>query len=388
MGSAVTATATTAGRDTRWAWAEVDLGAYAHNLAVMKRIADPSGLWAVVKANAYGHGAVRMARAAVDAGVDGLCVAITAEGVELREAGIACPILIFSEQPIDELELVVAHRLTPTVYHEAYVEKLASVVRAANAGTIDVHVKIDSGMHRVGVEPDRAAAVVGCVEKNRDALRLAGVYTHFAAADTPDHPANARQSSTFLSTLDMLGDSIAGATVHAVNSAGAVSLPMHRHDFVRVGIAGYGIVPGDGVADFFGEIRPVMSLHARVSRVQRLSTGEGVSYGHRHVTSRPTNIATLPIGYADGVPRRLWSQGGAVLIRGQRCPIIGVVTMDQLMVDCGDLDVEIGDEAVLIGRQGSEEIRAEDWASVLDTIGYEITCGVGSRVPRVYTRSV
>ena len=153
--------------------------------------------------------------------------------------------------------------------------------------------------------------------------------------------------------------------------------------FIKVGI-----VPGDGVADLCTELRPVLSLHARVSRVQRLAAGEGVSYGHRAITAAPTTVATLPIGYADGVPRRLWSQGGEVLIGGKRCPIIGVVTMDQMMVDCGDMEIDVGDEAVLLGSQGSDAIRAEDWASALDTIGYEITCGIGSRVPRVYTRSV
>jgi alanine racemase len=182
----------------------------------------------------------------------------------------------------------------------------------------------------------------------------------------------------------MIGD----AAIHAVNSAGALSMASQRHSFVRAGIATYGIVPGDGVAALCDELRPVMSLHARVSHVRRIAAGEGVSYGHRFVARQATTIATLPIGYADGVPRRLWSQGGTVLLGGQRRPIVGVVTMDQLMVDCGDDSVNVGDEAILIGRQGSDEIRSEDWARALDTIGYEVTCGIGPRVPRVYTRSV
>lgn len=372
----------------RWAWAEVDLDAYAHNIGVMKAVAGSADVWAVVKANAYGHGAVPIARAAIAAGATGLCVAITDEGIELREAGLDAPILVFSEQPVSELDRLVASRLVPTVYNEAYVDALASAVRSANAGRLDVHLKIDTGMHRVGVEPTRASALVEHIKKNGDVLRLAGVYTHFAAADVPDHVANVRQSATFSAALSDLGDSIAGATLHAVNSAGAMTLPTHRHDVVRVGIAGYGIVPGPTVAHLCTALKPVMSLRARVSHVQHLAPGEGVSYGHRGVTSRPTTVATLPIGYADGVPRRLWSQGGAVLVHGTRCPIIGVVTMDQLMVDCGDLSVRIGDEATLIGRQQSGEIRAEEWADALDTIGYEITCGIGSRVPRIYTRSV
>ncbi|MFM8390676.1 MAG: alanine racemase [Actinomycetota bacterium] len=373
---------------TRWAWARVDLDAYAHNVAVLKRMVAPSGLWAVVKADAYGHGAVPVSRAAVSAGVDGLCVAITAEGIDLREAGIDVPILIFSEQPVEEIDNIVRHRLTATVYRSEYVQALASAARRNGGMRVDVHVKVDTGMHRVGADPADVAALIGTIGDNADALRLAGIYTHFAAADVPGHPANAVQSQRFAAVLDALGPIDASVAVHAVNSAGAMSMPTERRDFVRAGIATYGIIPGDGVVEHCGELRQVMSLHARVSRVQRLAAGEGVSYGHRFVAASPTTVATLPIGYADGVPRRLWSQGGEVLIRGKRRSIIGVVTMDQLMVDCGDDEVVVGDEAVLFGTQGGECIRSEDWARALDTIGYEITCGIGPRVPRLYSRSV
>ncbi|MFM7093595.1 MAG: alanine racemase [Actinomycetota bacterium] len=373
---------------TRWAWAKVDLDAYAHNVAVLKRMVAPSGLWAVVKADAYGHGAVPVSRAAVSAGVDGLCVAITAEGIDLREAGIDVPILIFSEQPVDDVDDIVRHRLTATVYRSEYVQALASAARRNGGMRVDVHVKVDTGMHRVGADPADVAALIGTIGDNADALRLAGIYTHFAAADVPGHPANAVQSQRFAAVLDALGPIDASVAVHAVNSAGAMSMPTERRDFVRAGIATYGIIPGDGVVEHCGELRQVMSLHARVSRVQRLAAGEGVSYSHRFVTTAPTTVATLPIGYADGVPRRLWSQGGEVLIRGKRRSIIGVVTMDQLMVDCGDDEVVVGDEAVLFGTQGGECIRSEDWARALDTIGYEITCGIGPRVPRLYSRSV
>ena len=373
---------------TRWAWARVDLDAYAHNVAVLKRMVAPSGLWAVVKADAYGHGAVPVSRAAVSAGVDGLCVAITAEGIDLREAGIDVPILIFSEQPVEEIDNIVRHRLTATVYRSEYVQALASAARRNGGMRVDVHVKVDTGMHRVGADPADVAALIGTIGANADALRLAGIYTHFAAADVPGHPANAVQSQRFAAVLDALGPIDASVAVHAVNSAGAMSMPTERRDFVRAGIATYGIIPGDGVVEHCGELRQVLSLHARVSRVQRLAAGEGVSYGHRFVTTAPTTVATLPIGYADGVPRRLWSQGGEVLIRGKRRSIIGVVTMDQLMVDCSDDEVVVGDEAVLFGTQGGECIRSEDWARALDTIGYEITCGIGPRVPRLYSRSV
>ncbi len=348
----------------------------------------PAGLWAVVKADAYGHGAVPVSRAALDAGVEGLCVAITSEGIELRDAGITAPILLFSEQPDTELPAIVANRLIPTVYRVDHVDALARCVRESSTHALDVHVKIDTGMHRVGAEPEHAKLVVSRVIEHSDALRLAGIYTHFAAADIPDHPANQMQARRFAETLHAIGPLPDGVRVHAVNSAGAMSMPNQRHDFVRSGIATYGIVPGDGVAEHCVDLRPVLSLRARISRVQRIAAGEGVSYGHRFVATRDTTIATIPIGYADGVPRRLWSQGGEVLVGGRRRPITGVVTMDQLMIDCGDDEVRVGDEAVLIGRQGDESIRAEEWARALDTIGYEITCGIGSRVPRVHARSV
>lgn len=375
-------------KPTRWAWAEVDLAAYEHNIGVLTRMVAPSRVWAVVKADAYGHGAVPLARAAVASGVEGLCVAVTAEGIELRRAGIDAPILLFSEQPIDDLDDIIGHGLTPTVYRTDHVDALAARIEHVGARRLGVHVKVDTGMHRVGADPADVPGLVARIKHHAATLHFAGIYTHFAAADDPAHPANKIQSDRFDAVIDQLGADSADVAVHAVNSAGAMSLPHQRRSLVRLGIATYGIIPGDGVADRCTELRPVMSLHARVSRVARIAAGEGVSYGHRFVAACDTTIATLPLGYADGVPRRLWSQGGEVLIGGHRRRIVGVVTMDQMMVDCGDDEVHVGDAAVLIGRQGNEAIRSEDWATALDTIGYEVTCGIGPRIPRVYTRNV
>ena len=373
---------------TRWAWAEINLAAYEHNIGVLRRMVAPSGVWAVVKADAYGHGAVAVSRAAIAAGVEGLCVAITAEGAELRSAGIAAPILLFSEQPLDELDDVIRNGLTPTVYRTDHVDALAARVSRLGATPIGVHVKVDTGMHRVGADPRDVAGLLDRIAHHPSTLRLAGIYTHLAAADDPGHPANAAQSTMFDAVLARVGALPDDVAVHVVNSAGAMSMPHQRRSFIRSGIATYGIVPGEGVADHCSDLKPVLSLHARVSRVARVAAGDGVSYGHRFVVPHDTTIATLPIGYADGVPRRLWSQGGEVLIHGRRRPIVGVVTMDQLMVDCGDDEVNVGDRAVLIGTQDGETIRSEDWARALDTIGYEVTCGIGPRVPRVYTRNV
>ena len=373
---------------TRWAWAVVDLDAYAHNVALLRTMVAPSGVWTVVKADAYGHGAIPIARTALEAGVDGLCVAITAEAVELRDAGVDAPILVFAEQPPADIAEIVRLGLIPTVYRADYVTALAAEVRRVGVAPLQVHVKVDTGMHRVGAEPGETASLVAHIASHADAIRLSGLYTHFAAADTPDHSANKVQADRFAAVLAELGPLAHDVSIHAVNSAGAMSMPAERRSFVRAGIATYGIIPGEGVAQHCTNLRPVMSLHARVSRVQRIVAGEGVSYGHRFVADKPTTIATLPIGYADGVPRRLWSEGGEVLIGGKRRRITGVVTMDQMMVDCGDDPVSVGDEAVLLGRQDDEEIRSEDWARALDTIGYEITCGIGPRVPLVYARSV
>jgi alanine racemase len=370
----------------RWAWAEVDLDAIAHNVEVVRREVAPARIWAVVKADAYGHGAVPVARAALAAGVEGLCVALTEEGVELRSAGIDAPILLLSQQPDEDLDAVVANRLTPTVDTIDGIDSLAKAVASAGVRVRDVHLKIDTGMHRVGAQPDEAAELVGAIARHRQ-LDLAGVFTHLAVADEPSAPSNPVQLRRFDEVLHSLAN--AGhrvASVHAANSAAALALPIARRDFVRLGIALYGIEPGPAVAHLAGDLRPAMTLHARVSHVKRVAAGEGVSYGLRHGFSADTTVATVPIGYADGVPRRLYETGGEVLIRGRRMPIVGVVTMDQLMVDCGALTVAVGDEVVLIGRQtglgGTGEIRAEEWASRLGTIGYEIVCGISKRIER------
>jgi alanine racemase len=223
-------------------------------------------------------------------------------------------------------------------------------------------------------------------------VHLAGVFTHLACADDLASPANAAQLDAFahvLAELDAAG--IRPPFTHAANSAGALAHPASRFDMVRLGIAIYGISPGPGVDHLAGGLRPVMSLRARVSLIKRAGATSHVSYGWRHRFESETTVATVPIGYADGVPRRLGTlpdrPGADVLIGGRRCPIVGVVTMDQLMVDVGDADVAVGDEVVLLGRQGDESIRAEDWAARLGTIGYEIVCGISPRVPRVLRRS-
>lgn len=365
---------------SRWAWAEVSAAAIEHNVRALVTEVAPSAVWAVVKADGYGHGAVLASRAAEAGGATGLCVALVQEGVALRAAGVALPILVLSEQPAEQVALGVQHGLQMTVYREAQLQHLV------DAGGRDhpVHLKIDTGMRRVGAAPDDAVRLARAIEAS-PATRLEGVFTHLAMADEPDDPFTADQLSRFDAVLGSLRDAgLRPPLVHAANSAAAMAHPEARYSLVRTGIAVYGISPGTGV-DHHTErlgLLPAMSLHARVSHVKRVATGDRVSYGLRHTFDRATTVATLPLGYADGVPRRLFAAGGQVLIGGRRRRIVGVVTMDQLMVDCGDDDVQVGDHAVLIGSQGDQTVTATEWADLLGTIGYEIVCGISARVER------
>ena len=367
----------------RWAWVEIDLTAIKTNVAVLVKQAGRAELWATVKANGYGHGAVEVARTALSAGAHSLCVALADEAHQLRQAKIVAPILIVSEQPEVAFEQMLRDEVVATVYNEATINSYAAV--AARLGVVGtVHLKVDTGMHRVGVSVASAMARVEQIIAAKS-LQLDGVYTHFAAADLPSHDETAKQQrrfDDFVAELD--GKKLRPKYVHTSNSAALLRSLNAVTDIARVGIAIYGIAPSNETETVARGLRPAMSLHARVSHVQRLEAGEGVSYGLRTRLEKSANIATLPLGYADGVPRRLWSVGGEVLIGGKRCPIVGVVTMDQLMVNCGEIDVKIGDQAVLLGAQGDEVISANEIATRLDTIGYEIVCGVSARVPRVY----
>jgi alanine racemase len=365
----------------RPAWAEVDLAAIRHNVARLRELSAPAAVCAVVKADGYGHGAVPVARAALDAGATWLAVALVEEGIALREAGIDAPVLVLSEPPVDAISETLKHGLTPTLYTRKGVEATAG---AAGTTRVPVHVKVDTGMHRVGASPDEAVAVVQAVA-DEPALELQGFWTHLAVADEPGNPYTDQQLQRFEAVRRQLATAgVEPELLHAANSAGALAHPRARYDLVRCGIALYGSPPSADVGGDAG-LRPALSLKAGVSHVRALVAGERVSYGLRWQAEVDTVIATVPLGYADGVTRRLSAAGGQVLIDGRRCPLAGTVTMDQVMVDCGpDAVVAPGDEVVFIGRQGSEEITAAEWADRLDTISYEVLCGIGPRVPRVH----
>ena len=372
----------------RWAWAEIDLGALRHNVATLAAHIGPQQLWAVVKADAYGHGAIECARVALQSGAHGLCVALVQEGIALRQSGINAPILIMSEQPAEQHRDIIQYGLIATLYNEATIAQFARTAHELEI-MATVHVKVDSGMHRVGVQPDNAVRVVSLVADSQW-LTLDGMFTHLATADVADTQFVQQQVSTFARAVEQVRAlEIEVRHVHISNSSSAI----RRLDagvgctMERVGIALYGI-PADARSNSFGaahqlDLRPVMSVHARVSHVQRVSAGQGVSYGLKRPVEHDATVATLPLGYADGVPRGLW-ESGSVLIGGIRCPFAGVVTMDQIMVNCTDDAVHIGDEVVLIGSQGSDVITANEWANKLGTIGYEIVCAISARMPRNY----
>jgi alanine racemase len=367
----------------RPAWVEVDLAALRHNVRLLRELAAPAAVMAVVKADAYGHGAVPVARAAREAGAAWLGVALVEEGVALRDAGIDAPIMVLSEPPLDAAPAVIANRLTPVVYTQAGIESLAKAATASGSGPLAVHVKVDTGMHRVGCAQGDARILADLI-RDRDELTLGGLLTHFAVADEPDDPYTARQLARFDAVLgDLARAGVAPGVVHAANSAATIAFPTARRDLVRCGIAIYGLAPAPIFEDAL-PLLPVMSFKAEVSHVKWLDRGERLSYGLRYELERPGTVATVPVGYADGVPRDLSNRGGEVLVRGRRHPMAGTITMDQLLVDMGDVPVEPGDEVVLIGRQGDEEITAAEWAERLGTIAYEIVCGIGPRVPRGY----
>ncbi len=370
---------------TRWAWAEVHTGLISHNVAIVAQRTAPVQVWAVVKANGYGHGAVQVANASLAGGATGLCVAIVDEAVALRRAGITAPILLLSEQPPELADLIVGYQLTPTVTTTRGAAVLAASAAAADQ-TVKVHIKVDTGMHRVGVAPEEAVSLASFIS-SYDSLTIEGVYTHFAVADDPSHPANAAQLSVFNTVLeDMSSRGINPPLIHAANSAAALANEPSRFTMVRLGIAMYGLRPGAGVADLCAGLIPAMSLKARVSAVRWVEAGEAVSYGLVRPLAKGSLIATVPIGYADGVPRALGRTKIQVLLNGVPRTIAGTITMDQLMIDCeSDSSVMVGDEVVLIGKQGDHSVTADDWAEALGTIGYEIVCGISPRIFRRYS---
>lgn len=365
-------------------WAEIDLGCVRRNVERLRGLLAPgTTLLAVVKADGYGHGAVPVARAALSGGAGWLGVARVHEGEALREAGIEAPVLLLAEPPAALAQRAVELDLVPTVYTLEAVHGFAAAAREAGR-TVPVHVKVDTGMHRYGVPPDGVPGIVAAVRR-AEGLRLGGIWSHFAVAEDVMNPYTKQQFEAFSDALDALaasGDAGDGVIRHLANSAGLLTFPDAHFDMVRTGLAVYGIHPSPDLCDRV-TLEPAMSFKSRVGLTKVLPAGASVSYGQRYVMPRAGRVASIPCGYADGVRRGL-TNAGQVLIRGRRFRISGSVTMDHIMVDVGDAEVEPGDEVVVLGCQGAGVIPAHEVAQVLGTIPYEVVCGVSARVPRVY----
>lgn len=352
-------------------YVEIDLGAIAHNVMAFKKLIAPSRVCTVVKADAYGHGDVPVASSALEAGADLLAVALVEEGVRLREAGIDAPILVLSEPTPEDAGEIASWELTPTVYSLPFVKALAETGK-----NHDVHLKVDTGMHRVGAPPDRIGELASAMQGEPN-LTLAGLWTHFAVAD--EDPIYTRaQIQRFAETAAELDVPV----THLANTAGAVLFPEARRSLCRIGLGTYGLHPCPETREEI-ELHPAMRLVTHVSHVQRLAAGERPSYGRVTPLEQPANVVTAPVGYADGFSRAL-TQRGHALLGGRRYPLAGTVTMDQIVINVGDDEFGIGDEVVLLGNQGAEEITADDWADELGTISYEVVCSIGPRVPRRY----
>ncbi|MGH8935638.1 MAG: alanine racemase [Acidimicrobiia bacterium] len=364
----------------RPSWVEVDLAAVAHNLREIAGAVAPAAVCAVVKADAYGHGDVPVAEAALEAGAEWLAVALVEEGIRLREAGIDAPILLLSEPPSEAAEQTVARGLTPTIYRREFLAALDRVTE----DILPVHVKVDTGMHRVGADPEEALELARRVATS-DRLDLEGVWTHLAVAES-DPDFTKRQLEVFEEFLVALrSEGIEPRMVHAANTAGALQYPEARYDLVRVGLGVYGLRPAPHVGAGL-ELHPALRVVSQVSMMRRLPAGARPSYGRRRPMPAEGTVVTVPLGYADGLPRLLGERGAEVLIGGRRLPFAGTVTMDHILVDADGVEVAVGDEVVLLGRQGDQEVTADEWAELLGTLNYEVVCQIGPRLPRRYRR--
>ena len=365
--------------------AEVSVAALQHNLAAAKQHFAPASVMAVVKANAYGHGAVQVARVLEQAGVTMLGVALVEEGVELRNAGVRSPILVMSGAYEGGYGLLVEHQLTPVVFRAEHLEGLRAEAERLSR-PVPVHLKLDTGMSRIGVQPAELGALLRGL-KAAPQLQLEGFLTHFASAEDLDSPMTAQQLQRFHQGLATVRD--AGFDPiwrHAANSAGSLSRADARDgavlNLVRPGGLLFGLKPpGWDAAEI--ALEPVLTWKTGITHLKTIEPGTAVSYGALWTAKRRTLLATLPVGYADGYSRA-WSNKASVLVRGRRVPVVGRVTMDMTLADVTDVPgVSLGDEVVLLGRQGDDRVSAEELAVHVDSVHYEVLCGLGARVPRI-----
>jgi len=337
-----------------------------------------------VKANAYGHGAVEVSRMAEQIGINWLGIATVPEGIELRQAGIHIPILKFSPAFNEEMQAAVENNITLAVCERNNIQALQEAARTLNKTAI-VHLKVDTGMGRIGVTPAEAPHLAAFIEQACPNLHLQGIFTHLPISDAGDNSFTHKQIATFKKTIESVEKAICRKLEisHCSNSGAVLAYPEGWLDMVRPGIMVYGFYP-DKLTPRTIALKPGLSFLTRVSFIKKVAKGTSIGYGRTWIAPEDTTIATIPAGYADGF-NRLWSNRGRVLIKGQSFPVVGRVCMDQSMVDLGpETEVKVGDEVVLIGRSGNEEITCDEWAEKLNTITYEVTCQINSRVERYY----
>ncbi|MFQ5328479.1 MAG: alanine racemase [Thermodesulfobacteriota bacterium] len=363
--------------------AVIDRSALRHNFAALREVAPPSvKVMAVVKANAYGHGAVEVARVLEAEGCDFFGVAICEEGATLREAGIKAPIVVLGGTYPNQSECVLHYNLTPVVFDIRTITDLNDAARGAGR-VADIHLKVDTGMGRLGLLPHQVPPFLDKLN-GLDNIHLAGVISHFATADEEERSYAEKQLASFLAVVETIrGRGYDPELIHTANSAAAVALPASHFNLIRPGIMLYGSYPGRQFSEKI-DLRPVMAVKTVILQLKRVPEGFPVSYGRRYVTDRESLIATIPVGYGDGYSRSL-SGSGELLVRGRRVGVTGTICMDLTMIDVTSIEgVSVGDEVVLLGRQGEEEIRVEEIAEKAGTISYEIFCNISARVPRVY----
>jgi alanine racemase len=362
--------------------AEIKLGAIAANVRRICQRVQPAEVMAVVKADGYGHGAIPAALAAISAGASQLGVALLEEGLELRRAKIEAPILVFGGFFEKQIDGFIANNLQFTLYDLRFAQTVSRRAQALGRQA-QVHVKIDTGMGRVGLLPNEAIEAIRAMAKLPN-LELVGLYTHFASSDSGDKTYAYQQLKQFQSLVQQLAHyDLRFKYLHTANSGAILDLPQSYFNLVRPGVMVYGYYPSGETSQAIS-LQPAMTLRTEILFVKQTPAGAFISYGKTFQTDHPTTIATLPIGYADGISRRL-SNNFEVLVRGRRCPLVGRVCMDQIMIDLGDMkDVKTGEEVVLLGKQGEEEISIYEWCRRLETIPYEVTCGISKRVARVY----
>jgi alanine racemase len=361
------------------------MGHLRHNLRVVQKVVGNVPVWAVLKADGYGHGAKAVARTLEREGAAGVCVALVEEGIELREAGIKIPILVIGGHYGRAWSDVIAHDLTPMLHDPGQVAALAEEARYLGVEYVDVHIKVDTGMGRLGITARELPRLIEALEQNPQ-VRLHGLMTHYACADTADSGHLEEQYAAFESIAAALNrQGLAPKCRHAANSAAIFTDRKHHLDLVRPGIALFGITPKPGLGV---ELLPAMRLRTEVVALREIEPGETVGYGATWTAPRRSRIATIPVGYADGLSRGLSNQGH-VLLAGRRAPVAGIVSMDMTMVDATEIEgVELGEECVVLGSQkgrlGSDCITADEIATQLQTIPWEVLTSISRRVPRFY----